>query len=652
MAKPAGQASWTSAHNLLDIVAEPFRHVDFRLPHAPKVQQVCPAAVAGPGPLLPLAPRATPLTIRKTLLLAFLLVGVTPAVLLALMAFERASMAVQAEIEHGLAAQADALQSDVTKLMYERLQNAATWRRIELMQDLQVEDVDKRLSSFLQRLALGYGGLYPELAAVNGSGRVVASSDAAHIGRAAEPGRPWQVLMLGDSRITLDLPHAAAGPARSWMTLRTPIASAFGDGALGELQLHFDWSQVDRLLERAATGGRMLALVDAQGRVVAGSQRLLSLLPRLSTDLADWSRPAANGPAVVMGRAPLPAKTMFIGLSQARGFADFAGFGWSVMVLVPQDDALAPIHAMGVIFAALLGAVVVITVIASGLVSQAIARPIVALTRFSRSYRLNQQQPLPPAPLMRSSEVGELRNAFVQMVKDIEQSQQQLARASALAAVGEMSAIIAHEIRTPLGIVLSSAQIVQREASLSDEGRELLSFIESETTRLNRLVSSMLESTRPRKPNIAPADVAELIQHTVGLLSAQAATQGVQISTRLEARNEPFDCDVEQMTQVLLNLVLNGLQILGQGGRIDISTRDAGGQLIIDIADDGPGIEPQARSRIFEAFYFQREGGIGLGLAVVQKIVAEHGGQIEASESELGGALFRISLPRGNRDST
>jgi signal transduction histidine kinase len=102
----------------------------------------------------------------------------------------------------------------------------------------------------------------------------------------------------------------------------------------------------------------------------------------------------------------------------------------------------------------------------------------------------------------------------------------------------------------------------------------------------------------------------------------------------------------------LLNLVLNGLQILGQGGRIDISTRDAGGQLIIDIADDGPGIEPQARSRIFEAFYFQREGGIGLGLAVVQKIVADHGGQIEASESELGGALFRISLPRGNRDST
>lgn len=614
---------------------------------ASTVQQVCPAAAAGRP-----APGCTThtFTIRKTLLLAFLLVGVTPSVVLALLAFERASSAVQAEIEHGLAAQADALQSDVTKLMYERLQNAATWRRIELMQDLQVGDVDKRLSGFLQRLATGYGGLYRELVAADGRGKVVASSDAANIGHPSEPGRPWQVLLLGDSTITLDLPRPrGAGPAAD-LTLRTPIASAFGEGPLGELQLRFDWTQVDRLLDQAATGGRLVALVDTQGRVVAGSQRLLALLPRGSTALAGWARGSTADSALVMGRAPLPDRPMLIGVGHGRGFAGFAGFGWNVLVLVPHDDALAPVRAMAAIFAVLLGVVVVVTVVAAGGVSQVIARPIVALTHFSRNYRLNKA--LPPAPAVHSGEVGELRDAFVQMMQDIERSQQQLARASALAAVGEMSAVIAHEVRTPLGIVLSSAQILRREAGLSDEGRELLSFIESETTRLNRLVSAMLESTRPREPSLAPADMAELIRHTVSLLSAQAARQGVQITTQLQARETPFDCDAEQMTQVLLNLILNGLQILGQGGQIVVTTRDDGERLVIDIADDGPGIAPEARSRIFEAFYFQREGGIGLGLAVVQRIVAAHGGQIEASESELGGALFRITLPRHKPEPT
>ena len=378
---------------------------------------------------------------------------------------------------------------------------------------------------------------------------------------------------------------------------------------------------------------------------MAGSRRLLQAVPRLETALSNWRGSADGGvsPAVA-AHAPLSAQPMFIGEGRSRSFAGFAGFGWRVLVLVPRDEALAPIRAMAWIFAGLLAAVAAVTLFGAGLVSQAIARPIVALTEFSRNYRHAKQPPAPPT--LHSGEIGELRQAFVQMVRDIEQSQQQLARASALAAVGEMSAVIAHEVRTPLGIVLSSAQVLQREPAISDEGRELLSFIESETARLGRLVSAMLESTRPRAPVMVPTDMAELIAHATGLLSAQAAGQGVQITTRLASAAEPLPCDPEQMTQVLLNLILNGLQILGQGGRIVVSTCGDGDELVVTIADDGPGIAPEARAKIFEAFYFQREGGIGLGLAVVQKIVAAHGGRIEASESELGGALFTIRLPR------
>lgn len=124
------------------------------------------------------------------------------------------------------------------------------------------------------------------------------------------------------------------------------------------------------------------------------------------------------------------------------------------------------------------------------------------------------------------------------------------------------------------------------------------------------------------------------------------------MSTALAATDPMAECDEEQMTQVLLNLLMNGLQILQAGGRMEIATRDAGSALIIEIADDGPGIAPEERARIFEAFFFKREGGVGLGLAIVQQIIVAHRGEIEATEGRLGGALFRIRLPRRQTEET
>jgi signal transduction histidine kinase len=232
------------------------------------------------------------------------------------------------------------------------------------------------------------------------------------------------------------------------------------------------------------------------------------------------------------------------------------------------------------------------------------------------------------------------------MVRDIDQSQQKLVRASKLAVVGEMSSIIAHEVRTPLGILRSSAQMLQREPGISEEGHELVGFIESETERLNRLVSAMLDTARPRAPAFGAVDLHALIRQSIAMLAAQMAKKQVVVSEALQAVNPVVECDEEQMTQVLLNLLMNGLQILDHGGRIDVASHDDGQFVYIEIADDGPGIDPAERARVFEAFFFKREGGVGLGLSIVQQIVAAHRGEIEASESRLGGALFRIRLPR------
>jgi signal transduction histidine kinase len=138
----------------------------------------------------------------------------------------------------------------------------------------------------------------------------------------------------------------------------------------------------------------------------------------------------------------------------------------------------------------------------------------------------------------------------------------------------------------------------------------------------------------------------ELVQRSVAMLRAQAAGKEITVEVSLLAMHAVIRSDEEQMTQVLLNLLMNAMQILNPGGRIEVATADDGDDLRIEIGDDGPGLAPAERARVFEAFFFRREGGIGLGLAIVQQIVNSNGGEISASESAMGGALFKLRLPR------
>lgn len=581
------------------------------------------------------------MTIRRKLLAAFLLAGLVPAMVLTFLAFMKARSALQGEIERNLAMEAGFIAADIDKTLFERLQNAAIWSRLDVMQDMQVDDVDKRLASFLADLQDGYGGVYRSLSCLDGDDRVISSSQPGLIGsRRAKP-PSWLTAELAGQRLTL------APPDADGLLLEAPIVSRFSGAPLGRLQLQLDWTRIHELLDRAiGDSDRLLAVVDRDGRLIAGSRGLREQ-GRLGTSLAGWAPAADTAGAAIRDGAPFHDSAVIVGIGRSRGYAGFAGFGWTTLMLQPIDAALAPVHRMALIFLALLGLTSLAAIAIAGVVSHGIARPIMALTAFTRGYMRDKALVAPPgAATGEVGEVGELTDTFVRMVEDIDRSRQDLVRASKLAVVGEMSSIIAHEVRTPLGILRSSAQMLRREPGISDEGREMTDFIESETERLNRLVSAMLDSARPRPPQLAPTDLHQLIAKGAGMLAAQAGKKQVSIETRLAATNPVAECDREQMTQVLLNLILNGLQILHEGGRLEIATADAGDELCIEIADDGPGIAPEERSRVFEAFFFRREGGVGLGLAIVQQIVAAHGGRIAAGQSALGGALFQIQIPR------
>lgn len=588
------------------------------------------------------------MTIRKTLLVAFLSVGLLSAILLASLAFVKAREAVQAEIEHNLAIQASGVAADIDKMMFERLQNAATWSHLDIMQDMQVHDVDKRLSRFLADLHAGYKDVYLQLACIDTAGRVVSSSDAAQVGQWAQSQPAWLSASLSGAGVELESPTESEGGA---LVMRVPVASAFAGGTLGTLQLKLDWTEIYDVLDQATSGsGRTLAVLDSEGRLIAASRELRERGLLLGNVLADWRKGAAVPTVSVRAGAPVEDSDVIVGAASSPGYANFAGFGWTTLVIQPVDQALAPVHRMAIIFLGLLGLIMLLTFSMATWVSREIARPITALTGFARGYMRSKVLQAPP--VARGGEVGELTEAFVQMVRDIDQSQQNLVRASKLAVVGEMSSVIAHEVRTPLGILRSSAQMLQRESGISEEGRELVGFIESETERLNRLVSAMLDTARPRAPSYGAVDMHDLIGKSIAMLGAQAAKKQVGVSASLRAAKPVIECDEEQITQVLLNLLMNGLQILDHGGRIEIDTHDDEHTLYIEIADDGPGIDPAERTRVFEAFFFKREGGIGLGLAIVQQIVNSHGGEIEAAESRLGGALFRIRLPRKQSGGT
>ena len=243
-------------------------------------------------------------------------------------------------------------------------------------------------------------------------------------------------------------------------------------------------------------------------------------------------------------------------------------------------------------------------------------------------------------------EVRELNRAFGEMIEALGRSREHLIRAGKLAVVGEMAAIMAHEVRTPLGILKSSAQLLERRAGLSPADRELTAFIGSETERLNRLVTTLLECATPRSPDFRPQDLHAILAHVVSLVAAKAEKGGVGIELHAAAQDPILACDRDLMIQVFLNLLINAIQHVPRGGRIRMSTADAGGALQVLVDDDGPGVPDRDAERLFDPFFTRREGGVGLGLTITRQIVEAHRGVIGVSRGALGGACFTIKLPR------
>jgi len=236
----------------------------------------------------------------------------------------------------------------------------------------------------------------------------------------------------------------------------------------------------------------------------------------------------------------------------------------------------------------------------------------------------------------------------------LEATQHQLAQAYAelskkeqLAALGELAAVVAHEVRNPLAVIFNALQTLRRTTQPDEQGKLMLDVIDEEAERLNRMVTSLLDLGRPEAPRLAPTQVIELVRSSID--AARGSTD-----TRAEVRlsiPEPLplaQVDEHKMHQALVNLVNNAIQATGRRGPVLVRVtveRHPQPMLRVDVVDDGHGVAPELRERVFAPFFTERARGTGLGLAVVKRVADAHHGTATVEPTPGGGATFVLRVP-------
>jgi len=226
----------------------------------------------------------------------------------------------------------------------------------------------------------------------------------------------------------------------------------------------------------------------------------------------------------------------------------------------------------------------------------------------------------------------------------------QLRKAERLSAIGELGAVLAHEIRNPLASIKGTAEILKDDLRPGDRKYEFLEILVKESERLNRVVEDFLRMARPQPVIMGNCDLMAELNNVITLVSAEARKREVRLELN-PAALPVIEGDPEKLRQAFLNIILNGLQATPPDGSVTITVSleeaKANGPDSIELSfsDTGPGIEADKMERIFEPFYTSKEGGTGLGMAITRKIIEGHGGRIEVMSEPGAGADFRIHLP-------
>ena len=228
-------------------------------------------------------------------------------------------------------------------------------------------------------------------------------------------------------------------------------------------------------------------------------------------------------------------------------------------------------------------------------------------------------------------------------------------QAERLAMVGTMAAQVAHEVRNPLGSITLNLDLIYKEIDhladgkghLPDEGRTLVKEMRAEVRRIQRVIEDYLQFARLPKLQRQPVDLNSFLDQKLAFQSAELERANVKLRTHFDPALTTINADAEQLWQTLLNLIRNSREAMPNGGELTIGTWRDGGQALLRVTDNGKGMTGEQLHRVFEPFFTTKKEGTGLGLALVQQIVTEHGGHLECESTSGKGSTFTIYLPLG-----
>jgi two-component system, NtrC family, sensor kinase len=481
-----------------------------------------------------------------------------------------------------------------------------------------------------------------------------------------------EVFLMARKGQTFFSPIYFVRKSEPYMIIAVPIERFVGESLgvlIAEVSLKYIWDVVSRI--KVGQAGYAY-VVSGQGDLIAHPDNSLVLQKR-NLALLQQVKAALNGaPYSFVSQPNLSGQNVF------SAYAPISYLGWAVLVERPVSEVYAPLYASVLRTSMLLLVGLGMALLASFIIGRRVVRPVEKMREGAA--RIGAGALDHRIEVRTGDELEALAESFNRMAadlqklyadlegkvtentklyQDLQRSHQELLSAQAelvhktrMAAVGETAAAVAHETRNPLGALTNCVQVLRKNPDLTGEDAELLTIIQNESQRLNRIVSDFLAFGRPRPPHFQEVNLQELIDETLAPIQREGqCPSSIVFSRQFEPSLPTVWADRDQLRQVFWNLFLNAIQAMGKEGKLHVGTRIHNGSAEVVVQDTGPGIAKSMLPHLFEPFHSTKASGTGLGLAIVRRIVEEHGGRITVDNTPDAGTCFVIALPLGRKDN-
>jgi len=232
-----------------------------------------------------------------------------------------------------------------------------------------------------------------------------------------------------------------------------------------------------------------------------------------------------------------------------------------------------------------------------------------------------------------------------QRAKEQLRLKEQLSRAEHLSSIGEMVAGVSHEIRNPLGIIRNSAELLKKKMASYDAASTIPDIIIEEGKRLNNIITDFLNFARPRQPNFITSRIEEVLEKNLKFIAAEAKKAGYRLATQFALGLPEIMADKDMLYQAFLNILINAMQSMPDGGDIQVNIAAQGDLVIIQFLDEGQGIAENINAKIWDPFFTTKEMGTGLGLGIVKNIIESHNGVVHIENRPVRGVVVTVELP-------